>query len=167
MVTNYFNMLNKFWRLFRINCNNCSCLELIMHDVMHHVCLGIRIRLESIWRRSVSICAGLILAYIWRRTLYLSPPSLTSVRVRFTLTASADYWPVYTPSNTGNPLPRSRCTVAVFKRYPTRQALILQKPVCVCVPFFSSRHQLEWRNCSIFEPHDGDTEPIQRSCSPG
>ena len=161
--------------MFRINCNNCSCLELIMYDVMYHVCLSIRVRLESIWRRSVSTCAGLILVYIRRRTLYLSPPPFTfgvvtstlSVRVRFTLTASADYRPVYTPSNTSNPLPRSRCTVAVFERYPTRQALVLQKPVCVCVPFFSGRHQLEWRNCSVFEPHDGDTEPIQRSCSPG
>ena len=69
-----------------------------MCDVMYHVCLGITIRLESKWRRSVSTCAGLILTYIRRRTLYLSPPSLTfgamtstpSIRVHFMLTASAD-----------------------------------------------------------------------------
>ena len=54
------------------------------------------------------------------------------------------------PSNTSKPSPRSRCTVAVFEWYPTRQALILQKPVCVCVPFFSGQHQLEWRNCRVF-----------------
>ena len=76
--------------MFRINCNNCSCLELIMYDVMYHVCLGIRVRLESIWHRSVSTCAGLILVYIRRRTLYLSPPSLILPKVHIiALTATA------------------------------------------------------------------------------
>ena len=50
-----------------------------MYDVMYHVCLGIRVTVESIWRRSVSTCAGLILVYIRRRTLYLSPPPFTAM----------------------------------------------------------------------------------------
>ena len=165
--------------MFRINCNNCSCLELIMYDVMYHVCLGIRVRVESIWRRSVSTCAGLILVYIRRRTLYLSPPPshLVLWPVHFHWLGFASPWQ---PQQTTDQFTHLRIpvthrlevvvpwhTVAVFERYPTRQALVLQKPVCVCVPFFSGWHQLEWRNCSVFEPHDGDTEPIQRSCSPG
>ena len=56
--------------------------------------------------------------------------------------------------------------VVVIEQYPTRQALVYQKLLCVCISFSSDWHQLEWKNCSISKPHIGDTVPTLQSCSP-
>ena len=99
-------------------------------------------RISEVWRRSESVYAGSILARILQEPYTISAPLYIWCCDQYTLTPRYALPEAEPQLVADHHVPcryksRSCGTVAVIKRYPTRQALVRQRLICVVFIFLA------------------------------